>query len=316
MQRRELLKWAIAGLMGADIPWRADAMTPDEIKQRVQDYRRKALEHFPLKLIETTGGEALAKWQELKSAGQGYPVVLGWRNPTDPLGNLLMPFGPRDPNVPPPPSVEDILKAAAGIDFPGDLAKRKKAESETAFERFEAALKANPNMPLPIVTGITQDGKAQTQTRGETLAQMQQQPREPPLGEWPAAPHPSLGLSITRDLRDMPLPKVYIGLAPTDDWTTIPAYLRWGGWNDCPAAEYHVAAMRTWRDRYGAELVGMNFDTINMRVAKKPKTRDEALMLAHDQHVYAPDIIDQGVFTFSALAADLMANDWWFFWWD
>jgi hypothetical protein len=38
-------------------------MTQEEIARRVQEYRRKALEHFPLKLIETTGDEALAKWQ-------------------------------------------------------------------------------------------------------------------------------------------------------------------------------------------------------------------------------------------------------------
>jgi len=30
----------------------------------------------------------------------------------------------------------------------------------------------------------------------------------------------------------------------------------------------------SWRDRYGAELVGMNADTIDLRVATRPKTRD------------------------------------------
>jgi Domain of unknown function (DUF4253) len=33
--------------------------------------------------------------------------------------------------------------------------------------------------------------------------------------------------------------------------------------------------MRTWRDRYGAELIGMSFDTINLRVATEPTTRVE-----------------------------------------
>jgi len=44
-------------------------VTVDEIKRRVEEYRTKALEKFPLRLIETTGDQALAKWQELKSAG-------------------------------------------------------------------------------------------------------------------------------------------------------------------------------------------------------------------------------------------------------
>jgi hypothetical protein len=47
------------------------------VERRALEYRQKALLPFPLKLIETTGYEALAKWQELKSAGQGLPVVLG-----------------------------------------------------------------------------------------------------------------------------------------------------------------------------------------------------------------------------------------------
>src|SRR5262249_5334448 len=98
-----------------------------------------------------------------------------------------------------------------------------------------------------------------------------------------------------------------------DDHSSL---LRWGGWNECPAAEYHVAAMRSWRDRYGAELVGMSSGMLNFRVTAKPKTREEALALAREQYIYCADLIDQGVQTYSALAADLMANDWWYFWWD
>jgi hypothetical protein len=291
-------------------------MTQEEIARRVQEYRRKALEHFPLKLIETTGDEALAKWQELKSAGQGFPVVLGGDDEQHAFDNLLTPFGPNGPYIQPPPSVEEILRAAADITFPDDLAKHDKAVAETALQRLKASLAANPNRPLPQITE-TNDGKTRTYSRDETFAAMEREPRDPPLGEWPASPSPSAGHSVAHNLlTGKPLPKVYIGLAPSDDWTTIPAHLRWGGWNACPAAEYHVAAMRTWRDRYGAELIGMSFDTINLRVASKPKTREEALALARDHYIYCSDIIDQGVGTTSALAADLMANDWWYFWWD
>jgi len=95
--------------------------------------------------------------------------------------------------------------------------------------------------------------KTRTYTREETIADMERGPREPPIGRWPIWSESSPGLSVVKDtLSGKPAAKVYIGLAPTDDWTTIPAYLRWGGWNDCPAAGYHVAAMRTSRDRYGA----------------------------------------------------------------
>jgi len=126
----------------------------------------------------------------------------------------------------------------------------------------------------------------------------------------------SSGLTVVTNYKGGVLPKVHIAIFPTDDWTTIPAYLRFGGWNACPAAEYHVAAMRTWRDRYGVELVGVASDTLNLTVQRRPESRDEALALAREQYVYCNDIIDQGVETYSALAATLMASDWWYFWWD
>lgn len=288
-------------------------MTAEEMAERMRDYQRKALDKFPLKLIETTGDKALAKWQELKAAGQDSPIILAG-DETGALGNMLNPFGPDAPEEPAP--VDDILRLAAGIEFPADLVKQRKAESELFLQQFKKDLAAKPDMSLPSITqtdGVT----TRTLSREEVLAAMESEPEEPPLGEWPAKPEPSIGLTVARNiLTGVPLPKVYVGVAPTDDWTTIPAYLRWGGWNECPAAEYHVAAMRGWRDRYGAELVGMSDDTINLRVASRPRTREEALALAREHYIYCADIIDQGFPSYSALAAYLMANDWWYFWWD
>jgi hypothetical protein len=109
---------------------------------------------------------------------------------------------------------------------------------------------------------------------------------------------------------------VHIALIPTDDPTAIPAYRRWGNWNERPPPAYHVAALRAWRDRYGAELVGLAADTMNLRVSRKPATREEALQLAREQYFYCNDIIDQGMRSYRNLAAGLMASDWRFFWWD
>ena len=117
-------------------------------------------------------------------------------------------------------------------------------------------------------------------------------------------------------LTGQPHRRVHIVVIPTDDPTTIPAYLRWGGFNDCPSPEYHVAALRHWRDRYGAELVGLDMAPLNIRVARKPATRAEALALARVQFDYCSDIVEQGVETISALGSTLMAHDWWYFWWD
>jgi hypothetical protein len=55
---------------------------------------------------------------------------------------------------------------------------------------------------------------------------------------------------------------------------------------------------------------------MNLTVARKPQSRDEAIALAREQYAYCADIVDQGVGTISQLAKDLMAYDWWYFWWD
>ncbi len=66
----------------------------------------------------------------------------------------------------------------------------------------------------------------------------------------------------------------------------------------------------------GAELIGLGADTMNLRVSRKPATREQAFALAREQYFYCNDIIDQGMGSYRALAAGLMASDWWFFWWD
>jgi hypothetical protein len=164
---------------------------------------------------------------------------------------------------------------------------------------------------------VTDAGGTRELTREETQAFMLQESRSPPLGDWPAQAESASELSVALDRRSGGfLRKAHIALIPTDDWTTIPAYLRWGGWNACPHPEYHVAALRSWRDRFGAELVGLSHDTMNLRAAHPPASREDALDLAREQYVYCPDNVDQGVGTLGAFAAYLMGNTWWDFWWD
>ena len=78
----------------------------------------------------------------------------------------------------------------------------------------------------------------------------------------------------------------------------------------------HVAVHRKWREEYGAQIVGISGDTINMRVSRRPATREEALALAREQFLYCSDLVLQGTETLEVLAASLMESDWWYFWWD
>lgn len=230
-------------------------------------------------LIETTGAEAFATWQELRAAGRGYPVVFGSGEEIDAFEELRGSLDAEDAGGV-PDFVAETLAAAAELAIPAAL-----------IELYDAEFGDDP----------------------------------PPLGKWPepepetesgADAEPPRKLVVATDPgSDEPFAKVYIGLFPTDDWTTIPAYLRWGG-GFCPSAEYHVATLRRWRDSHGAELVSLSRDTMELRVATRPQTRRQALALAREQYVYCPDLVIQGHQTLRALAGDLLLADWWFFWWD
>lgn len=111
-------------------------------------------------------------------------------------------------------------------------------------------------------------------------------------------------------------PRVWIGLFPTVDGCEVPAHLGFGNWNACPKPHEHVAVLKHWAHGYGAELVAVTSDIIELRTVRRPSTRDEALLLAREQFYYCTDIVDQGVGSIATLAKVLMEDDFWFFWWD
>lgn len=315
MRRRTLLGSLTAIFSSVFARPGVKAASNDVYERRAQEYLAKAIAKFPYELVETTGEDAYRKWRELKSAGRGTPVILG--GDENSYGNLFTPFGDNGPHVPPPPSVESILAAAEKIHFPNDLIAKRKADDDAARKILMEQYKKNPDASMPTITEIDSAGNRHTLSKEESWQKFLEEPQEPKIGDWPSQTDSSLGLTVATDiLKGSYLPKVHIAILPTDDWTTIPAYLHWGGWNECPTPEYHVAALRKWRDQYGVELVGVAFDTLNLTVQRRPKNREEALALAREQYVYCNDTIDQGVETYSALAATLMASDWWYFWWD
>lgn len=242
--------------------------------------RAAVLAALPYQVLTVPGDTALAEWERLRAAGESWPVILGGE---DGLTFLAEQFGFDGlPDLPSgdPRDVPAILRASEDVRLP-----------EAMRARFEEAT-VPPMAPveaLPL----------------------------PERGEWPdAAPEPT-GLTVVRNLlSNRPHDHVYIALLPTRNGWEAPAYLYWGGWNDCPDPALHVAQLRSWHERYGAELVGLNADTFNLRVSRRPESREEALALAEEQYFYCTDIVDQGTETLSVLAAALMADDWWYFWWD
>lgn len=252
-------------------------LTPEQ-RAKYEAMHARMMAALPYEKVTVPGTEALAEWQKLKSAGRGWPVIIGG---DDDLERIADQFTMADPSVSGVtiPGLEvrspkDILAAAARLTFP------------TSLHKWSGAYKAD-------------DLRA-------------------PVGDWP--PKVDAGLPVPSVATDIVsgrfYDRVHLLLIPTEFGWEVPAYLRWGDWNACPPPEYHVAALRSWHSDFDADLVGMNGDTINLRAANRPKTRESAMRLARSQYAYCPDIIDQGAGTISALAATLMASEWWYLWWD
>lgn len=138
-----------------------------------------------------------------------------------------------------------------------------------------------------------------------------------PRGSWPTESSPNNGFEIPIDvLTREPKPKVYIALVPTMTCWHVPAYLRFGAWNECPGPEEHAALMKCWHQDWGAEVVGITRDIVEMRVSQPPQNKANALILAKQQYLYCQDIVDQGTKTLESLAAVLLGSTAWYFWWD
>ncbi|MDJ0276405.1 DUF4253 domain-containing protein [Sphingomonas sp. 2R-10] len=172
------------------------------------------------------------------------------------------------------------------------------------------------DLPVPPVAQVIATSRTIAMPRDLANWNGSDPDRRPASGPWPDDVA-AMDLTVATNLLDgRTFARVHIVTLPTAHGWEVPAYLRWGNWNGCPPPAYQCAALRGWQERHGAELVGINRDTINLRVKRRPTDGVEALAVASECYAYCPDTVDQGVGTIEALAATLMASDWWFFWWD
>lgn len=243
---------------------------------RAEGMDPQARARFPYRHIVVPGGDALATWERLRTTSEGWPVIVGG---DEDFARIVEQFGLEDPALPhqKPRTPAQIIDAAGAIRLPETLEQLWRDEYDDP-----------------------EDGA-----------------RLPETGDWPSpAEDVQPGLTVANDLGGKPLARVHIIVLPTRDSAEAPAYLRWGDWNACPSPEVHVAVLRDWKRRYGTELVAISGDVLNLRSARRPASREEALALAREQYFYCADIVDQGTGTLAPLAAGLMSSDWWFFWWD
>jgi Domain of unknown function (DUF4253) len=233
---------------------------------------------FPYPLIVTTGKQALAEFEKQKMLGQGIPVILGQ---DEDMANLTDLWADSKPDP-----ASTIAKAdALGEKF------EIKAYRDKARDDANARYTAKNEDPIEAII--------------------------PDVGEWPSEPDVMDAPTVIADITTgKPLDRVYIAVFPAKDTCEVPAYLGWGGWNENPPPEVHVAMFRKWKREYGAEVVGMTGDVINLKVERKPKTRKEAMILANEMYQYCEDIVLQGTQELAPLAAGTTVSNYWYFWWD
>ena len=117
-------------------------------------------------------------------------------------------------------------------------------------------------------------------------------------------------------LTGKPHNQIFITRIPTVHSWQIPAFLKAGGWNECPEAEAQVAISRYWHQTYGAELACLSGDIAEYLVSRPPADQPSADLLAREQYLYCADIVWQGVGTLSNLSKILLNSPYWYFWWD
>lgn len=109
---------------------------------------------------------------------------------------------------------------------------------------------------------------------------------------------------------------IFIAFLPIEHSWRAAQSRGFGGFNSCPYPVEHAAVHREWFERFGAEVVTITRDMVEMRVTKPPTTWREAFELAEDQELYAEFDQMEELCTTESLAASLLNAPCWSFWWD
>ncbi len=250
----------------------------DNTERLAAEYLDKALKNFPFKILEVDGKNALEEWHKQKELGIHLPIIVGDK---ENLIRILEQFSP------------DMFSNGEFIDFQNKSSTPEQIIKDANMVNFPVDLKKWEGSYAP-----------------EELAA--------PVGKWPIEimnfpEGPSVNIDI---LSGEFIDRTFLVLLPKMKSWEVPAYLNWGNWNACPPAKYHVAALKKWNDLYGAELVSLSGDMLEVNIKERPKNRADALVLANELYFYCPDLIDQGFETKTNLAAALLNSNWWSFWWD
>jgi hypothetical protein len=108
-----------------------------------------------------------------------------------------------------------------------------------------------------------------------------------------------------------------IGLVRACHGWEVPGLLSWSGAvNYDLDGAHHVAVLRSWQQRYGAELVTLTVDQLELLVARPPRDPATIVQVAVEMLAYCPDLDVQGTGMVAVLANEVVPHRRWSFWWD
>jgi Domain of unknown function (DUF4253) len=147
----------------------------------------------------------------------------------------------------------------------------------------------------------------------------------PPFASWPGLAPPApiaqaddvpRTVVARKVVADMVTPQAHIGLVPAASNADIPALLGWQGSTNWIDATRLSAVLRSWQERFGAQVVGFGHATLYMSVSAPPTTRQHAEQVALEHFLTCPDNVYQVAWTFPGYVDRVLRADLWRLWWD
>lgn len=121
---------------------------------------------------------------------------------------------------------------------------------------------------------------------------------------------------------ELPLhdPGTHLMLVPVVRPADVPARLGWMGTVNADLTPGELSAvLRSWEDRFGAVLLAIGFDTLQLQAGRLPEDPDDLDRLVSEHYALCGDVIDQGpeVDAYREALPTLRPDRHvWFFWWD
>jgi hypothetical protein len=142
--------------------------------------------------------------------------------------------------------------------------------------------------PAQRLAAVDELDPARTLNPRGSWADLDADAQEEFLDRWPDEPERIDGFRMIADRQGRPTPFIVAAVVAGHTWQ-IPTLLSYGGWNTCPAPAVHGVVLQHWYQTYGAELVGLARDGMELAMARPPRTRSDAMALAYDYATYCLD---------------------------